>query len=59
MPAVGGYNGGPGTIRPHIRPMDVSIAAVAEVQGLTVVTRNAAEFAPLPRRVFNPWHSDR
>ena len=36
--------------------MDVWIAAIAEVRGLTVVTRNAADFEPLVGRIFNPWH---
>jgi hypothetical protein len=38
--------------------MDVWIAALAKVHGLTVVTRNAADFAPLPGRIFNPWHPE-
>jgi hypothetical protein len=36
--------------------MDVWIAAIADVGGLTLVTRNVADFAPLLERVFNPWH---
>jgi hypothetical protein len=35
--------------------MDVWIAAVAEVHGLMVVTRDTADFAPLLDNVFNPW----
>ena len=35
--------------------MDAWIAAIAEVQGLTVVTRNVADFNPLLGRIFNPW----
>jgi toxin FitB len=35
--------------------MDVWIAATAEVQSLTVVTRNVADFATLVGRIFNPW----
>jgi predicted nucleic acid-binding protein len=35
--------------------MDAWIAAIAEVGGLTVVTRNAADFEPLLGRIFNPW----
>lgn len=35
--------------------MDVWIAATAEVRGLTVVTRNVTDFAPLVGRIFNPW----
>jgi toxin FitB len=34
---------------------DAWIAAIAEVQGLTVVTRNVADFRPLLGRIFNPW----
>jgi predicted nucleic acid-binding protein len=36
--------------------MDVWIAAIAEIHGLTVVTRDAADFAPLLESVFNPWN---
>jgi predicted nucleic acid-binding protein len=36
--------------------MDVWIAAVAEVHGLMVVTRDTADFAPLLENVFNPWN---
>jgi predicted nucleic acid-binding protein len=35
--------------------MDVWIASIAEVHGLTVVTRNVADFASLAGRIFNPW----
>jgi toxin FitB len=35
--------------------MDAWIAAIAEVRGLTVVTRNVADFRPLLGRIFNPW----
>ena len=32
-----------------------SLAASAMVHGMTVVTRNVADFAPSGVRVFNPW----
>jgi predicted nucleic acid-binding protein len=35
--------------------MDVWIAAIADVHSLTVVTRDAADFAPLVASVRNPW----
>ena len=35
--------------------MDAWIAATAAVHDLTVVTRNTADFARLPGRIFNPW----
>jgi predicted nucleic acid-binding protein len=34
---------------------DALIAATAMVHGLTVVTRNVRDFAPLGVPVFNPW----
>ena len=34
---------------------DALIAATALVHGLTIVTRNVANFAPTQARVFNPW----
>lgn len=34
---------------------DALIAATALVHGLTLVTRNTADFAPLGVRLFNPW----
>jgi len=41
---------------PDPRPeRDCLIAATAEVHGLTVVTRNIADFGPLGVTVFNPW----
>lgn len=40
----------------HPGVMDVWIAAIADVRGLTVVTRNAADFELLVGRIFNPWH---
>jgi predicted nucleic acid-binding protein len=35
--------------------MDVWIAAIAEVNSLTLVTRNVTDFATLVGRIFNPW----
>ena len=34
--------------------LDVWIPAIAEVHGMTLVTRNVADFASPPRHVFNP-----
>jgi toxin FitB len=34
---------------------DAYIAATALVHGMTVVTRNVADFAPTSVRVLNPW----
>jgi hypothetical protein len=34
---------------------DAFIAATAEVHGLTLVTRNASDFAPTLKGVLNPW----
>ncbi|MDR3158863.1 MAG: type II toxin-antitoxin system VapC family toxin [Zoogloeaceae bacterium] len=34
---------------------DAYIAATALVHGMTVVTRNVADFAPMGVRVLNPW----
>lgn len=34
---------------------DALIAATALVHGLTVVTRNTSDFAPMGVTVFNPW----
>jgi predicted nucleic acid-binding protein len=36
---------------------DALIAATALVHGMTVVTRNVADFAPTGVAVFNPWSS--
>ena len=38
--------------------MDASLAATAEVHGLTVVTRNVREFEVWGGPVFNPWSED-
>ena len=35
--------------------MDVWIAAIAEVHGMTLVTRDAGDFVPLLDDVLNPW----
>jgi toxin FitB len=41
---------------PDPRPeRDALIAATALVHGLTVVTRNTANFAPMGVALFNPW----
>jgi len=42
---------------PDQRPVrDGLIAATALVHGMTVVTRNVADFEPTGVRVLNPWH---
>jgi predicted nucleic acid-binding protein len=38
---------------------DALIAATALVHGMTVVTRNSADFAPTGVRVLNPWEAGR
>jgi hypothetical protein len=38
-----------------IGAMDAFIAATAGVHDLTLVTRNAADFAPSVRAIVNPW----
>jgi toxin FitB len=41
---------------PNPRPdIDALIAATALVHGLTVVTRNVADFAPMGVKLLNPW----
>ena len=37
--------------------MDTQIAAIALVHGLTVVTRNLRDFAPLGVATINPWEA--
>lgn len=42
---------------PDPRPVrDGLIAATALVHGMTVATRNVADFAPTGVRIFNPWN---
>jgi predicted nucleic acid-binding protein len=44
---------------PDPRPVrDGLIAATALVHGMTVVTRNLADFLPCGVRLINPWNSD-
>jgi hypothetical protein len=38
-----------------ISGLDAFIAATAEVHGLTLVTRDRADFAPSVSRIVNPW----
>jgi len=38
-----------------IGPMDAFIAATAQARGLTLATRNIADFAHVLSDVFNPW----
>ena len=38
-----------------VSPMDAFIAATARVHGLTLVTRNTADFEHSLIELFNPW----
>jgi predicted nucleic acid-binding protein len=41
---------------PHPRPdLDALIAATALVHGLTIVTRNMVDYAPMGVKLLNPW----
>jgi len=43
---------------PHLRPVrDGLIAATALVHGMTVVTRNLADFVPTSVPLLNPWQA--
>lgn len=43
---------------PDPRPeRDAMIAATALVHGMTVITRNTADFAPMGVPLHNPWHA--
>lgn len=45
---------------PDPRPeRDTFIAASAVVHGMTLVTRNLADFAPMGLTVINPWDPER
>jgi len=45
---------------PDYRPVrDGLIAATALVHGMTVVTRNVADFEPTGARTFNPWSASK
>jgi predicted nucleic acid-binding protein len=39
-----------------VGPMDAFIAATAEQQNLTLVTRNVSDFEALGIHLINPWH---
>ena len=38
-----------------VGPMDACIAAIAEYYGLSLVTRNVADFKAFKIKVINPW----
>ena len=38
-----------------IEPRDAFIAAIAEVHGLTLVTRNVSDFEPTIKMIVTPW----
>lgn len=38
-----------------ISTMDAFVAATAEVHDLTLVTRNASDFKPSVKTIYNPW----
>lgn len=43
---------------PDPRPVrDSLIAATALIHGLSVVTRNVADFEPMGTEIINPWHA--
>lgn len=41
-----------------VDPIDAQIGATALWYGLTLVTRNVADFAPMGVELFNPWRSE-
>lgn len=41
------------------RERDAFVAACALVHGMTVVTRNVADFSPMGVSIINPWHPER
>jgi predicted nucleic acid-binding protein len=41
-----------------VDPIDAQIGATALCHGLTLVTRNVADFAPMEVELFNPWLSE-
>ena len=45
-----------GKLGVHLSAMDAFFAATAEIQGLTMVTRNTKHFEKLGISLLNPWH---
>lgn len=42
----------------HISPMDGFLAATADVHGMTLVTRNTADFVHTGVKLLNPWEQE-